>query len=171
MWKANRERERPFTCIFRNLKSFGGFTLVEMMVVVSLVVVIVSLTVSAALRARVQSNEAAAIGNLRTLSSAAESFRGAQSPSAYPDSLGAMSLSSPPYLDSAWNTSNQRQGYSYTYVVAEDRETFSVVATPRNQNTSGINAYCVDQSGVIWRYSPGGGAGGPSGCDSAGVAI
>ena len=172
MWRATQEKEPRFISISRSPKSSGGFTLVEMMVVVSLVVVIASLAISVALRARVQSNEAAAVGNLRTVSSAAESFRGAQTPPSYATGLDVMAQSNPPYLDAAWSTSNQRQGYVYTYTVSANRDTFSTVATPQNQNTSGINGYCVDHTGVIRRYAPGGGnLGGQNGCAANGTPI
>ena len=140
------------------------------MVVIALIVVIASLAVPVSLRARVQSNEAAAIGNLRTISSAAEGFRGAQNPPAYADSLAAMASSSPPYLDSSWNTSNQRQGYVYSYSAAGDGETFATLADPRSANVSGGNSYCVDQTGVIRRYA-GSAAGGAAGCDTNGAPI
>lgn len=141
------------------------------MVVVALIVVIVSLAVPVSLRARVQSNEAGAIGNLRTISSAAESFRSAQNPPAYPASLATMASSSPPYLDSAWNASNQRQGYVYSYSVAANGETFSTTADPRTANVTGNNSYCVDQTGVIRRYTSGGALGGATGCDASGNPI
>lgn len=142
------------------------------MVVISLLVLIASLAVSVALRARVQSNEAAAVGNLRTVSSAAESFRAAQTPPAYAADVNAMALASPPYLDIAWSTNNQRQGYTYTYDVAGNGDTFSMTADPRTQNTSGINSYCVDHTGVIRRYAPGGGnVGGPNGCNVNGPPV
>lgn len=141
------------------------------MVVIALIVVIASLAIPVSLRARVQSNETAAIGNLRTISSAAEAFRSAQNPPAYPDSLAAMSGSNPPYLDSAWNTSNQRQGYIYTYTVSVDRETFSTAAAPRTANVSGNNSYCVDQTGVIRRYAGAGAVGNAAGCNARGTAI
>lgn len=141
------------------------------MVVIALIVVVAALAIPFSLRARVQSNETAAIGNLRTVSSAAEAFRSAQNPPAYSDSLTQMASAVPPYLDSAWNVSNQRQGYTYAYTVAQDRETFSTTAVPRSANVSGSNSYCVDHTGVIRRYAGAGAVGGAGGCNANGVPI
>lgn len=143
----------------------------ELLIVIALIILVASLAIPFTLRARMQSNEAAAVGNLRTLSSSAEAFRGTQNPPSYAASLQAMATSNPPYLDSAWNTSNQRQGYVYTYTVATDGETFSTTAVPRTANVSGINSYCVDHTGVIRRYAGGGALGGDRGCDSSGISI
>lgn len=160
-----RSPERP-TCSTQR-----GFTLVEIMVVIALIIVIAALAIPVSLRARLQSNETAAIGNLRTISSAAEAFRSATNPSAYPASFAAMASAVPPYLDSAWNTSNERQGYIYGFSAAANGDTFSATAAPRTLNVSGANSYCVDQTGVIRRYSRGGAVGGASGCNTSGTPI
>ena len=138
---------------------------------ISLIVVIASLAIPISIRARLQSNETAAISNLRTISSAAESFRTTQTPPAYAASLSAMASASPPYLDSSWNTSNERQGYVYTYAVAGNGDTFSTTAVPRTLNVSGSNFYCVDQTGVIRRYQGGAAMGGADGCNAGGTPI
>jgi len=167
---VKQEGERPFISIFRSPRE-RGFTLVEIMIVISLIIVIASLVVPFALRARAQSNQAATIGNLRTVSSAAESYRNAMNPPAYPVSLDEMVNSSPSYLDSAWS-SNERQGYRYNYVVAGDRETYSLTANPRVANISGVDSFCVDHSNVIRIYAaPASASGTPRGCDASGDPI
>lgn len=148
----------------------GGFTLVELMVVIALIVLVASLAIPASLRARVQSNQSATIGNLRTLSSSTEGFRSATNPPSYAANLNQMVTATPPYLDSTWLT-NPRQGYNYSYVAAASGETFSTSATPNIQNISGVNSYCVDHTGVIRSYTAGGTIGGDTGCDTSGTPI
>ncbi len=145
----------------------------ELIIVISIIVVVASLAIPSALRARAQSNEAAAIGNLRTVCSAAEGFRGSLNPPAYPANFSAMVTSNPPYLDSAWTNNVQRQGYIFSYAVGATGDTFSVIATPRTRNVTGVNSYCVDQTSVIRRYGANapGPYGGVNGCNPAGVAI
>lgn len=137
---------------------------------ISIIAIIVAIALPPTLRARVQSNESAAIANLRTVSSSAESFRTTQSPPAYPGSLNVMMTSNPPYLDSSWGT-GQRQGYNFTYAVAADGNTYSLGASPQTPNISGINSYCVDHSGVIRRHTGGGPVGTAAGCNDDGIPI
>jgi len=105
------------------------------------------------------------------VSSAAESYRTTQNPPAYAASLNTLATSVPPYLDNTW-TGNQRQGYNFTYAVAGDLSTYSVSASPQIANISGINSYCIDQTGILRRYGAGGGAvGSQAGCDANGVPL
>lgn len=163
------EREQPSIFTSLNPKE-RGFTLVEIMVVVSLIIVIASLMVPFTLRVRAQSNQGATIGNLRTVSSATESYRNAMSPPAYPGSMAELVNASPSYLDSAWLT-NERQGYLYNYSVAGDRETYALVANPKVINISGVDSFCVDQSGVIRQYQGASANATPRGCDPSGTGI
>ena len=142
------------------------------MIVVSIIAILAAVAIPPTLRARVQSNESAALTNLRTVSSSAESFRTTQNPPSYPASLNTMIVSPPPYLDSSW-ANNQRQGYSYAYAVAGDGSTYSIGASPQIANVSGINSFCVDHTGIIRRYAAGqgGGLGTAAGCNGTGNPI
>ena len=64
------------------------------------------------LRARLSANEATAIAAMRTLSTAYESYRAAQSPPAYPSALTDLNASNPPYIDSVLAGGN-KSGYSF----------------------------------------------------------
>ena len=144
--------------------------MIELLIVMSILIVLVSLALPPVLRARIQSNEAAAMGNLRTVGSATEGFRSAQEPPVYPDSFNTMMTSNSPYLDSSWAT-GRRQGYDYLFNGSADGSTYSTAGAPQIQNVSGINSYCVDQTGVIRRYASGSVPGGPPGCNPNGVPI
>ena len=53
----------------------AGFTLIELMIVVSIIAIIAAIAIPSLLRARISANEASAISSLRTLSSAQISFQ------------------------------------------------------------------------------------------------
>ena len=170
MWKVGQAKEPRFAWFSQSHKIPKGFTLLEIMIVVAIIGILVGIALPPTLRARVQSNEAATVSSLRTVSSSAESFRTTQNTPSYAVSLNAMITSTPPYLDSSWANS-QRQGYLFAYSVAGDGSTYSIGASPQILNISGINSFCVDHTGIIRRYAAGqgGGLGDAAGCNAAGV--
>jgi type II secretory pathway pseudopilin PulG len=120
-----------------------GFTLVEIMIVVA---------ITNLLRARHNANEAAAIAASKTISTACESFRAAQTPPTYPANLGALSAAVPPYIDNslagAVGAGTARQGYFYTYALVNANQ-YTCTATPAVVGTTGTRIFFVDESGVI----------------------
>ena len=129
-----------------------GFTLVEIMIVVAIIALLAAIAIPNLLRARHNANETAAIGAMRTLSTAMESFRAAQTPPTYPANLNALSVANPPYvpgtLAAAVNAPTARQGYFYTYALT-NANAYTLQGTPATVNTTGTRRFFVDQSGVI----------------------
>ncbi len=134
------------------LRQRHGFTLVEIMIVVAIISLLAAIAIPNLLRARHNANEAAAIATLRTISTACESYRSAQTPTTYPANLAVLSSATPPYIDSslagATGTSNARQGYYYTYALVNANQ-FTCTAKPAVSGTTGTRVFFVDESGVI----------------------
>ncbi len=124
----------------------SGFTLVEIMIVVAIIALLAAIAIPNLLRSRLNANEAAAISNLRTISSAEESYRAATSPSAYTDLAGLLAAT-PPYVDSALG-SGTKQGYGYV-ITRLTANTYTYTATPTTAQVTGNRVFTVDETGVV----------------------
>ena len=127
-----------------------GFTLVEIMIVVAIVVLLATIAIPNLLRARLSANEAAAVASLKTISWAAQTYR--TSNPGYPDNLSELSTSAPQYVDAVLG-SGLKQGYNFT--LTGEANSFNVTAYPMTPNVTGVRSFFVDTSGVIRSSSNG----------------
>lgn len=122
-----------------------GFTLVEMMIVVAIIIILITLAVPNMLRSRIIANEGVAIGALRTINNACQLYH--INKENYPASLSDLiePASNPPYIDDDL-ADGYKQGYDFIYNRSE--EGFSVNANPTGIFLKGRYFY-TDESGLI----------------------
>ncbi|MFH1692481.1 MAG: prepilin-type N-terminal cleavage/methylation domain-containing protein [Candidatus Omnitrophota bacterium] len=142
----NSEKNKPSGFLKR------GFTLVEIMIVVAIIVLLTAFAIPGILRSRLSANEAAAIAAMKTIASGAVSYRAGNSN--YPPNLSILSSSNPPYIDGVLGT-GVKQGYNF--VLTSGVGYFNVTAWPTLYNVTGTRSFYVDTSGVV-RVSPSGNA-------------
>lgn len=101
--------------------------------------------------------ESSAVGSLRTINMACETYKSAHSTTGYPDNLAELS-SSGEAAAAEWRidpkiASGERFGYRFTYVSKRGGdgriEAYEVFADPVSEGRTGTRHFFVDQSGIF----------------------
>jgi type IV pilus assembly protein PilA len=144
-----------------------GFSLIELLIVVAIILIIAAIAIPNLLRAKIAANQSSAVGSLRTINTACIAF--STSYGQYPAALtnlgpvgsGTASSTSADLIDSVLSA-GQKSGYVFTFTAGTANQSYSITATPITAATTGQNMYYTDQSGVIRVDTSGTGAGASS---------
>jgi len=134
----------------------AGFSLIELLIVVAIILIIAAISVPNLLRSRMAANEASAVGSLRTINTAciaySTTFGGYPSNLSNLGSSGSASSSSADLIDNLL-AGGTKTGYSFVYTAGPPAggivPVYSVTASPLVANETGQRYFFTDESGVI----------------------
>jgi type IV pilus assembly protein PilA len=148
-----------------------GFSLIELLIVVAIILIISAIAIPNYLRSRMQANEASAVGSLRMINTSAVTYSSTYVNVGFPANLVDLGGVSPCTASSATAcileetlAQGSKSGYSFTWTGdgATPSVAYTLTATPLTLGGSGQRQFCTDQAGAIRYEASGAGCSGVS---------
>lgn len=151
-----------------------GFSLIELLIVVAIILIIAAIAVPNLLRSRMSAYEASAVGSLRAMNTSAVMYASIYG-NGFPPSLAAMgtptgggggvATCNQALLVDEVLTTGLKSGYTFVYTMSNPNpaaptgcasaggNTYTLTASPQIVGSTGQRMFYTDQSGVI-RFDP-----------------
>jgi type IV pilus assembly protein PilA len=150
------------------MKAQKGFSLIELLIVVAIILIIAAIAIPNLMRSRMAANESSAVGSVRTINTSMVAYAAAFPDTGYATTLvalggaiggcapGTVATIAAACLIDPTLAAGAKSGYRFAAagaaVGATINNTYTVTAIPQGVGSTGNRGFYSDQSGVI-RYS------------------
>jgi len=133
-----------------------GFSLIELLIVVAIILIIAAIAIPNLLRARIASNESSAVASIRTINTAMISYNSAYPSVGYAANLTALTgtctgtvvpSSGAACLIDSTLASGTKSGYNFSATGTSGG--YAAWATPVTINTTGVRGFCSVADAVV----------------------
>ena len=139
-----------------------GFSLIELLIVVAIILIIAAIAIPNLLRARMSANEASAVGSVRSINNAEASYNAVYTNVGFSTSLTALGGTAPCtpssttgcFIDSVL-ANGTKSGYSFAVQVGSIPAagglnlSYSAIATPQALDITGVRYFCSFEDFVL----------------------
>ncbi len=149
-----------------------GFSLIELLIVVAIILVIAAIAIPNMIRAKIQANEASAVSSIRAINTAQVAYAATYTELGYANDLAKLGADTSGVVDSNhaalldWilGCASQpcpKSGYAFTIIKVTTASNgqvtgYSVTGVPNAPGASGIRGFCSDNMNPV-KYDPNGG--------------
>ena len=144
-----------------------GFSLIELLIVVAIILIIAAIAIPNLLRARMAANESSAVASIRTINTAMVTYNSSYPTVGFATALSNLGGTANPCASAPGNaclidsvlSAGTKSGYTFTATGAggTPQTQYFASGTPTTPSQTGVRSFCAYEDAVV-RVQPGGGA-------------